>query len=161
MVGHLPAFGLDLGLEGVGGGPVAACAGFGPLADEMGYLGRGPGGVDRVRSPAKDSGRGDLRRSAAPSGPGRQSASGLGLCGTRGVRACRRHDGRDRQQNRHPGAVRGDVLRPGFAAVGSGQLADDRQAQAGAAPGSRWIGSIEAFEDALQGSRAESPGRRR
>jgi hypothetical protein len=140
-----PARGLDLDLEGVGSGPVATGPSFGPLADKVGYLGRRAGRGSQVVHTTKDTGvtpstveglwrRGEtVHRLAGRLALRRQDLVPGRLVGGSG--AGRRHHRHDRHQDRDAGAVRGDVLGPGVAAMGSGHLSDDREAQPGAAAG--------------------------
>ncbi len=68
VVSDLPAGGLDLDLQGVGGRPVAAGAGLGPLAHQMGYLGRRAGWFDGVAHPRRIA-AGASRSPARPESP--------------------------------------------------------------------------------------------
>ena len=64
--------------------------------------------------------------------------------------------GVDRQDDAEAGAVGRDVLGDRLAAVGPGELADDRQAETGARPGPAGIAAVEALERPLDVARREA-----
>ena len=113
----------------------------------------GPAGVGWVSHSGRIAGPGARPARAAPAPTGSLGSSAR-LVGAGLRRFAGRHRRHDRQQDRDAGAVRGDVLGPGLAAVGPGQLAHDRQPQPRAAAAARRIGPEEALEDLLRG-----PGR--